>query len=147
MTLVIRLSTLSITGLNAQRLQRGDWSTGSALRRSKYFHWRTRYGKANEHNGWIPCEHWLEDWEKQAIIKYAMEHPLDGYRRLTFMMLDLDVVAASPTSVYRVMKAAGLIGSRQFTPSNKGKGFVQPLALRISGQCEQGFQSQREQGF
>jgi hypothetical protein len=26
------------------------------------------YGKANEHNGQIPSDCWLEDWEKQAIL-------------------------------------------------------------------------------
>ena len=82
----------------------------------------------NAHNGWIPRDHWLEDWEKQAIIKFHYEHPLDGYRRLTFMMLDQNVVAVSPMSVYRVLKAAGLIGNKTSKPSKKGTGFVQPLA-------------------
>jgi hypothetical protein len=35
-------------------------------------------------------------WEKQAILDYHARHPLEGYRRLTFMMLDDDVVAVSP---------------------------------------------------
>jgi len=83
---------------------------------------------ANEHNGWIPRDHWLEDWEKQAIIKFHYEHPLDGYRRLAFMLLDHDVVAVSPASVYRVLKSAGLIGNRKLKPSKKGTGFVQPLS-------------------
>jgi putative transposase len=30
-------------------------------------------------------------------------NPLEGYRRLTFMMLDADVVAVSPSSVWRVL--------------------------------------------
>ncbi len=95
---------------------------------SKFYRWQGRYGKANEHNGWIPRDHWLEDWEKQAIIKFHYENPLDGYRRLTFMLLDRDIVAVSPASVYRVLKAAGLIGNRKTKPSKKGTGFVQPLA-------------------
>jgi hypothetical protein len=33
---------------------------------------------------------------------------LQGYRRLTFMVLDADVVACSPASVYRVLKGACL---------------------------------------
>jgi putative transposase len=53
--------------------------------------------------------------------------PLEGYRRLTFMMLDRDVVACSPSSVYRVLKAAGLLDRHAPKPSAKGKGFVQPL--------------------
>ena len=67
-----------------------------------FYKWRERYGKVNEHNGWIPRDHWLEDWEKKAIVDYYTEHPLEGYRRLTYMMLDADVVAVSPSSVYRV---------------------------------------------
>jgi transposase InsO family protein len=97
------------------------------ISQSKYFNWRTRYGRANEHNAWIPRDHWLEEWEKQAILGYAREHPLDGYRRLTFMMLDADVAAVSPSSTYRVLKGAGLIGRSSAAPSQKGRGFVQPL--------------------
>lgn len=55
-------------------------------------------------------------------------HPLEEYRRLAFMMIDADVVAASPSSVYRELRAAGLIADRFSKPSRKGKGFVQPLA-------------------
>src|SRR5437016_5601939 len=44
------------------------------------------------------------------------------------MMLDRDLVAVSPTSVYRVLKAEGLLGNRWQRPSRKGTGFVQPLA-------------------
>jgi putative transposase len=54
-------------------------------------------------------------------------HPLEGYRRLAFMMLDADVVAVSPSSVYRVLRDAGLIKAHNSKPSLKGKGFVQPL--------------------
>ncbi len=44
------------------------------------------------------------------------------------MMLDADVVAASPSSVYRVLRDAGLIKSHNRKPSKKGTGFQQPLA-------------------
>ena len=44
------------------------------------------------------------------------------------MMLDADVVAVSPASVYRVLRAAGLIADRFAKASAKGKGFEQPLA-------------------
>ena len=32
---------------------------------SKFYGWRERYGKINEHNGWVPRDFWLEDWKKQ----------------------------------------------------------------------------------
>ena len=93
----------------------------------QYSRWQGRYGQANEHNGLVPRDHWLEDWEKRAITEYAQAHPLEGYRRLAFMMLDADVVAVSPSSVYRVLKAAGLLQGRWSKPTRKGTGFVQPL--------------------
>ena len=93
---------------------------------SKFYQWRGRYGQANEHNGKIPRDWWLAEWEKQAILDYHARHPLDGYRRLTFMMLDDGVVAVSPTSVYRVLKSAGLLDRHRWAPSKKGTGFVQP---------------------
>ena len=55
---------------------------------SKFYDWRQRYGRVNEHNGWIPRDFWLEPWEKEAIIGFHLKNPLEGYRRLTFMMLD-----------------------------------------------------------
>ncbi len=27
---------------------------------SKFYDWRERYGKVNEHNGWVPRDFWLE---------------------------------------------------------------------------------------
>jgi transposase InsO family protein len=96
------------------------------LGQSKFSAWKSRYGKLNEHNGWIPRDHWLEEWEKAAMVDFERQYPLEGYRRLAFMMLDRDVVAASPSSVYRVLKAAGRIGRSTAKPSKKGTGFQQP---------------------
>ena len=95
--------------------------------RSKHYQWKDRYGMVNEHNAWVPRDHWLQDWEKQAIVAYHHEHPLDGYRLLTYMMMDADIVAVSPASTYRVLKAADLLGRWNAKPSLKGTGFVQPI--------------------
>ncbi len=96
------------------------------LTSSKFYNWRERYGRANEHNGWVPRDFWLEEWEKQAILDFQQQYPLEGYRRLAFMMVDADVVAVSPSSVWRVLSQAGRlrIGNRQ--PSRQGAGFEQP---------------------
>ena len=93
------------------------------MRASKFYDWRERYGRVNEHNGWVPRDFWLQPWEKQAIIGFHREHPLEGYRRLTFMMLDADVVAVSPSSVWRVLQQAGLLSRWKGKPSRKGSGF------------------------
>lgn len=96
------------------------------LGQSKFYDWRKRYGKVNEHNGLVPRDFWLLPHEKEAIIKFHSEHPLDGYRRLTYMMMDANIAAVSPTSVWRVLHVAGLLGGWNGKPSKKGTGFKQP---------------------
>jgi putative transposase len=75
----------------------------------------------------FPVIFWLEPWEKDAIIGFHLKNPLEGYRRLTFMMLDADVVAVSPASVWRVLKQAGLLSRWKSKRSRKGNGFEQAL--------------------
>ena len=95
--------------------------------RVKFYRWCHRHGQPNYHNGAVPREFWLLDWEKQAITAFYLDHQEDGYRRLTFMMLDCGIVAVSPTSTYRVLKEAGLMRKWNGKESKKGTGFVQPI--------------------
>ncbi len=78
------------------RLPVGRFITWLGLKPSKFYSWKDRFGKINEHNAWIPGDHWLDDTETQAILDSEAQHPLEGYRRLAFRMLDADVAAASP---------------------------------------------------
>lgn len=96
------------------------------IRSSKFYDWKRRYGKVNEHNAWIPRDFWLIDWEKQAIVNFFLSHPDEGYRRLAFMMIDASIVAVSPSSVYRVLSTGGYL--RKWNPgsSKKGDGFKGP---------------------
>jgi putative transposase len=95
---------------------------------SKYYDWIKRYGQVNQHNRLVPRDHWLEAWEREAIVAFHWEHPLEGYRRLTYMLMDADRVAASPATVYRVLKQAGCFARWNRPESRKGQGFQQPLA-------------------
>jgi len=94
--------------------------------RDKYYDWVRRRGRNNDHNTSVPRDFHLQEWERRAILDFNLEHPDEGYRRLSFMMLDADVVAASPSSVYRVLKAEDRIRPVTVTPSKKGTGFKQP---------------------
>jgi putative transposase len=96
------------------------------LATSKFYIWQARYGRVNEHNAWVPRDFWLQEWEKRAIIDFHDQYPLEGYRRLTFMMLDQNIVAVSPASVWRVLHAAGRLSRWNRKPSSKGKGFQPP---------------------
>jgi len=92
----------------------------------KWNRWKERVGQPNRHNGLMPKQHWLLQWEKEAILNFHSLHPLDGYRRLSFMMLDLEVVAVSSASVYRVLSEAERLRRWNGKKSLKGTGFKQP---------------------
>lgn len=111
------------TGLANERLL--QWLELSA---GKYYDWAQRYGKINQHNGRVPRDFWLADWEKTAILAFQLRYPVEGYRRLTYMMIDADVVAVSPSSVFRVLRGAGRLVRFPRDCSKKGTGFQQPLA-------------------
>jgi len=106
------------------------------ITRSKFYDWRSRYGKVNEHNALVPRDAWLTLSERQAIVDYYRDHPLEGYRRLTYMMMDEDIVAVSPSSVYRVLTNAGLLRRWNGKPSKKGTGFIQPLKPHEHWHCD-----------
>ena len=96
------------------------------ISRSKFSDWKTRYGTENRHNGAIPRDFWLEDWEKEAIIDFYVSHPREGYRRCCYMMIDRDLVAVSPATVYRVLSSADMMRRWKGKSSRKGQGFSQP---------------------
>lgn len=94
---------------------------------SKYYSWVNRFEQTNNHNGFIPKKHWIVDWERQAIINYAKTHTAEGYRRMTYMMIDDNIAAVSPSTTYRVLKSAGLLNRwNKIKKSSKGNGFDQP---------------------
>jgi transposase InsO family protein len=110
------------TGIAASRMV--GWL---GICQSKYNNWRHRYGRANEHNCMIPRDHWLTDGEKREILNFWNDHQQEGYRRITYMLIDQDIVAASPSSVYRVLHKAGVLTRATYAPTKKGTGFEQPL--------------------
>ncbi len=111
------------TGLSIERLL--GWLELSV---GKFYDWGQRYGQTNQHNGRVPRDFWLQESEKQAILNFQELYPLEGYRRLTYMMIDNDIVAVSPSSVFRVLRDAGRLRHWALRPSKKGTGFEQPLA-------------------
>ncbi len=108
--------------------------THIGLCRVKYYKWVRRAGIANRHNGKIPKTHWLTPEEIKTIEDFARDHYAendyflrDGYRRIAYKMLDLNIAAVHPSSVYRILKKAGLLNKWNTTKRNlKGTGFKQP---------------------
>ncbi len=95
--------------------------------KSKYYSWVSRVGQVNNHNGSMPRYFWIKPDEQKKIISYCRNKLIEGYRRLTYMMLDSDIAWVSPSTTYRVLKSAGLL-QRWSVPhrSSHGSGFVQP---------------------
>lgn len=52
------------------------------------------------------------------------------------MMLDGEVVAVSPSTVYLTLKKAGVLDRKNHKPSKKGTGFVQPLKAHEHWHCD-----------
>jgi hypothetical protein len=59
---------------NEREFDRGLLIRGLGIRASKFYSWEKRYGKENEHNGKIPRDYWLHEWEKERIIEFYKDH-------------------------------------------------------------------------
>ena len=97
------------------------------LSQNRLIEWKKRYGKINMHNRLLSRDYGLRLEEKEKIINFYLKHREDGYRRVTYMMIDRDIIAVSPSTVYRVLKNAGVINRWNKSGGSKGKGYKQPL--------------------
>ena len=93
---------------------------------SRFYDWQKRTGQQNKHNGLVPKKSWILPEEKKAIIEYFLKNPLNGCKRLSYMMVDEDVAYVSHNTVYRVLSAEGLLTTQTSGKSLKGTGFEQP---------------------
>jgi transposase InsO family protein len=103
------------------------WFLGQLdLPRSTFQHWKRRGVHPEVLHPRPPPPHTATPEEAAAMLDFARRHPLEGYRSLAFMMLDADVAALSPSTVYRLLKAQGLMETWARKTSSKGTGFQQP---------------------
>ena len=61
------------TGIAAKRIL--PWLDVSE---GKFYDWKQRYGRVNEHKGKVPRDWWLTEAEIAAIVSFHDEHPLEG---------------------------------------------------------------------
>jgi len=116
--------------MNSRSLLSQQWFVQRiGIQMSKYQDWLKRYGRSNCHNGKNPRSWWIMGWEKEAVVEYCRERISEGYRRLTYRMIDEDIAAVSPASVYRILKEKDLLNRwNGKKSSSKGNGFKQPKA-------------------
>jgi putative transposase len=81
------------------------------LKSSSYYNWLKR-SQQNCLTDKMPVgknPYRLLDWEKEAIRDFFLENQANGYRRITYMMIDQNIVFTSPSTVYRFLKSEGLL--------------------------------------
>ena len=99
----------------------------------KFHDWKRRFGKVNEHNTWVPRDHWLTEPEKEAVRLFARQHPLEGYRRQTFMMLDANVVACNPPASTASSRPPDSWPARRPRPPRKARASSSPCDPMSTG--------------
>ena len=100
---------------------------------STFYHWKARYKQPNQHAGQMPKCHWITDSERESIIAFYREYPEEGYRRLTFMMLDADVVAVVLQPRIECSKRPNYYKNGPFLPRVKA-----PDSISLTGRTNTG---------
>jgi hypothetical protein len=107
----------------------------AGLSTSTWNEWHRRLDVETKHNHDTPKRNWTTPKETEAIIKFCTENkdPLRGYRYLTWMMVDMNVAAVLPSTVYNMMCRHELFKKRAAPAESKKKGYVQRLLRTRSG--------------
>jgi putative transposase len=105
-----------VLALVERTTERSGWTLRRVLKhlglsKGRYHEWvkRARADQLADRSTAAPSGSMILEEERQAVIRYALAHPKDGYRRLAWQMVDEDVAYVSPSSVYRILNDADLL--------------------------------------
>jgi len=126
-----------------QTKQRSGWPAHRTLAalgvpRSVYYGWLRR--ESLEDRPGAPCRVYeaLAE-ERAAICEFALRYPKIGYRKLTWMMVDAQVVCVGESTVYRVLSEANLLS--RWKRSERSRCLLMSAAIRafaVSENCRSG---------
>lgn len=93
--------------------ERSGWATSRVLEKldipeTTYYRWLRWSDVPRRPTRWSNVYEVLPE-EREAIIRYAREHPNPRHRELAWKMVDEGVVAVSPSTVYRILVEENLI--------------------------------------
>ncbi len=102
------------------------------INRSTFYTWYKRYyehgydGLANAYHP--PKQFWnkIPPWEKQLVVKTALDHPEKSSRELACYITDKMGYYISESTVYRILKAHDLVTSPLYTVITAYEKFPQP---------------------
>lgn len=107
--------------------QRSGWKTRrtlEALGVSPSTYYRNRgatRGTGAETRCRPPAVHAVTPEERAAVVAFKRRHPELRHRNLAWTMVDEDVAFLSPSTVYRILKEAGLVSAWELKERGKGK--------------------------
>jgi transposase InsO family protein len=102
--------------------------------RSSFYEWYRRYaeGGVEALAGRTRCPNrfWnrIPDGERQAIVEHALEHPELNCREVAVDIIDRKEWFVSESSVYRILKSAGLVVSPVFAVHSAANRFQHPTS-------------------
>lgn len=81
------------------------------LAENTYYRWRRMEATGNLEDSYtkVPNLDATLNWEIDAAIKYALSNPKESYRRLSYLMIDEDIVYLTPSTVYRILSERDLL--------------------------------------
>jgi len=91
------------------------------ISRSTFYDWYDRYAREGyeglKNQVKTPKQFWnaIPEWEKEKVVALAREYPEKSCRELAFLMIDREKYFISESSVYRILKARGLITTPVFS--------------------------------
>jgi transposase InsO family protein len=102
------------------------------IHRSTFYSWYARYteygydGLASRHKH--PKQVWntIPDWERDRVVKVARAYPEKSCREIACMVTDRHEYYISESSVYRILKARGLVSSPAYRIISAGEKFEHP---------------------
>ena len=99
------------------------------VNKQRFIEWKDCYGNPPVKRN-VPKSHWATETEIMAVIEFKKANIEEGYKRLTWMMVDTNIVYLSPSTVYRILVRASL-NNRWTKPTcePKKRGFEQPVRL------------------
>jgi putative transposase len=116
----------------AQTKQRSGWRACRTLAslgvpRSVYYAWKGR--ESLEDRAGKPCRVYeVLPQERAAICEFALQYPKIGYRKLTWMMVDVGTACVGESTVYRVLSDADLLSRWKRSVASSGEYHFRPIA-------------------
>jgi transposase InsO family protein len=116
--------------------QRSGWPVARVLEqlgipKATYYGWFKR----DEAVAGIRC-HSIRPEEREAVISYVDAHPELHHREMAWRMVDEGIAFISPSSVYRILDAEGLVPKWERKENGHRKELAKPLAPNLKWQCD-----------